>query len=267
MSWLGKVIGGTIGFALGGPLGAIAGAAFGHGFDKREDRYFQENMNWETSGSWRRPGPGTGRLSGNEEAQLVFFTAAFSMLAKISKADGRVVPEEIAIVEGFMKNELQLDAEAQETAKNIFRQAIHSPSSFEDFARQFYMIFKFQPHVMELMLDVLFRVSMADGKMVAGEETMLQNAARIFQFSQEKYQQFVSTYLPQADGRDYAVLKLDKTATDAEIKKQYRLLVNEYHPDKIQSKGLPEEFVKLANDKFIEVQTAYENIKKERGFS
>ncbi len=265
MSWLGKVIGGTIGFALGGPLGAIAGAAFGHGFDKKEDRYFQGSMNWDGSGNARPSGQG--RLSGNEEAQLVFFTAAFSMLAKISKADGRVVPEEIAIVDGFMKNELQLDANTQETAKNIFRQAIHSPSSFDDFANQFYMIFKFQPHVMDLMMDILFRVSMADGKMDPGEEAMLQNAARIFRFSQAKYQQFVSTYLPQADGRDYAVLKLDKTATDAEIKKQYRILVNEYHPDKIQSKGLPEEFVKLANDKFIEVQNAYENIKKERGFS
>ncbi|MDA3790942.1 MAG: molecular chaperone DjlA, partial [Desulfobacula sp.] len=70
MSWLGKMIGGTIGFALGGPLGAIAGAAFGHTFvDKKEQVYLSSR-------------PGTDTLSSNEEAQLVFFTAAFSMLAK-----------------------------------------------------------------------------------------------------------------------------------------------------------------------------------------
>ncbi|MCG8531113.1 MAG: hypothetical protein MI749_10660, partial [Desulfovibrionales bacterium] len=78
MSWLGKMIGGTIGLALGGPLGAVAGAAFGHAFvDKKEDEYLKSI-----------PGGGHGRssLSDTEQAQLIFFTAAFSMLAKICKA-------------------------------------------------------------------------------------------------------------------------------------------------------------------------------------
>ncbi len=258
MSWLGKMIGGTIGFALGGPIGAIAGAAFGHTFDRKEDRYLGSSGGWADQGQ--------ARLSANEEAQLIFFTGAFSMLAKICKADGRVSPEEISTVEGFMKNELQLDAASQATAKNIFRQAIHSPDTFEDFARQFYLVFRSQPQITELMLDILFRVSLSDGAISSQEESLLESAARIFRFSDTKYQRFASKYLPRAASRDYAILKLDETATDEEIRKQYRNLVNEYHPDKIQAKGLPEEFVKFANDKFIEVQKAYEQIRKERGF-
>ena len=78
MSWFGKIVGGTIGMALGGPLGAIAGAAFGHFFDKANQVYLEGG------------GP---RLSPVEGAQMTFFVATFSMLAKIARADGRVTRE------------------------------------------------------------------------------------------------------------------------------------------------------------------------------
>jgi DnaJ like chaperone protein len=257
MSWLGKMIGGTIGFALGGPIGAVAGAAFGHTFvDKKEDEYLSSRI-------------GTGRagqdsLSSNEQAQLVFFTAAFSMLAKISKADGRVTDMEITAVESFMRRELQLDAAGQQTAITIFRQAINSPEPFDAFARQFYSVFSMQPNILELMLDVLFRVSAADGQISHEEETMLLSAATIFRYSDQDYERLKSRYVKQTN-KYYAVLKCDPGVSDDEVKKQYRRLVTEYHPDKIEAKGLPEEFIKLANDKFKEIQEAYDEIKKERG--
>ena len=256
MSWLGKMIGGTLGFALGGPIGAVAGAAFGHTFvDKKEDVYLKSI-----------PGGGVGGgLSSTEESQLIFFTAAFSMLGKVSKADGRVSEKEIQAVEQFMIRDLQLDASGQETAKRIFRQAISSPDSFEDFARQFYSVFKGHPNILELMMDVLMRVSAADGNISVKEESLLLSAVRIFNLRQADYQRLKDRYLPKSDP-SYAVLKLDKTATNEEIKKQYRTLVQEYHPDKIEAKGLPEEFVKFANDKFTQIQEAYEKIRKERGF-
>ena len=255
MSWLGKMIGGTIGLALGGPLGAVAGAAFGHAFvDKREDEYLRSIP------GGRRPG-----LTSNEEAQLVFFTAAFSMLAKISKADGRINEKEIKVVERFMINDLQLDESSRETAKNIFRKAVTSSQTFEDFARQFYSVFKYQSNIIELMMDVLLRVSSADGDISGTEEQMLLSASRIFKFSQSDYTRLKSRYVKKSDPY-YAVLKCDKNASNEEIKKKYRALVQEYHPDKIQAKGLPEEFVKFASDKFAEIQDAYEHIRKSRGF-
>lgn len=258
MSWLGKMIGGTIGFAIGGPIGAIAGAAFGHTFlDKNEQAFLQS-----PSGYKQRPHE---NLSSNEQAQLVFFTAAFSMLAKISKADGRVSEDEISAVEKFMKQDLQLDDTSRTTAQNIFRHAVRSNDSFDAFAIQFFSVFNNQPNILELMMDVLFRVSAADGSISPEEETMLRSAARIFQFSDNVYQQFQSRYVDQTD-KFYAILKVSKDASNEEVKRQYRKLVSECHPDKIEAKGLPEEFVKLANEKFREIQEAYEAIRKERGF-
>lgn len=253
MSWLGKMIGGTIGFALGGPIGAVAGAAFGHTFvDKKEQKYLSSQPGTQNS------------LSSNEEAQLVFFTAAFSMLAKITKADGQVTQNEISAIETFMKRDLQLDLNSQQTAINIFRQAVESPEPFDAFAIQFYSVFRAQPNIIELMMDVLLRVSAADGNISNQEEAILLSATRIFNYSNADYARLKSKYVKEAN-KYYAVLKCDETSSNEEIKKQYRKLVTEYHPDKIEAKGLPEEFIKFANDKFKEIQEAYDNIKKERG--
>ena len=254
MGWLGKMVGGTIGFALGGPIGAVAGAVFGHTFDKKEAAYLAD--------------PGIKmhqRLSTDEETQLTFFVAAFSMLAKIAKADGRVSQQEIASIESFMINDLHLDQESRNTAINIFRHALNSSESFDAFALQFYRVFSPQPRVIELMMDVLLRVSAADGSISPSEEKLLQSAAGIFNFSDADYARLKSKYVKSVN-RYYAVLKCDDNCSNEEVKAQYRKLVSEYHPDKIASKGLPEEFIKFANDKFVEIQEAYDSIRKERGF-
>ncbi len=254
MSWIGKMIGGTIGFAIGGPIGAIAGAAFGHTFvDKNEDKYLYSSPHINN------------QLSNNEEAQLIFFTAVFSMLAKISKADGRISEKEIEAINQFMINDLHLDLSSRNTAQNIFRQAVNSDESFDAFADQFYIFFKTQPRIIELMVDILLRVSTADGRISFQEEQMLLSAIRIFNMSQQDYDRLKSKYVKPVN-KYFAILKCEETATNEEIKKQYRKLVTEYHPDKIQAKGLPEEFIQFANDRFKEIQEAYDAIKKERGF-
>jgi DnaJ like chaperone protein len=256
MGWLGKVVGGTIGFAIGGPIGAVAGAAFGHTIDKKEERYLSSNRLGN--------GFGAGRLSNNEEAQLTFFIAAFSMLGKMAKADGRVSEVEISSVEDFMKRDLNLDNDSQATARNIFREAVKSQEVFDAFALQFYGVFRSQPRLIELMMDVLLRVSTADGEISPEEETLLLSAVRIFNISDSAFANYKKRYIKETN-KYYALLNCEETASDQEIKRQYRKLATEYHPDKIQSKGLPEEFVKFANDKFIKIQEAYEYIKKERG--
>ena len=249
MGIMGKIIGGTIGFALGGPLGAIAGAAFGHAYDATSDQ----------QGDDRRP-----RLSRHDAAQATFFIAAFSMLAKIAKADGVVKKEEVESIEKFMLYELNLDPQSRHMAMNIFQAALNSRESFQDFANQFYQHFQYQPQLLELMIDMLVRVSVSDGSMTANEEKLILSAIDIFHFNQQTYHTIRSRYVRDTS-KYYAVLGCQSTDSDDHIKRQYRKLVQEYHPDKILSKGLPEEFVKFANDKFREIQEAYEMIKKERG--
>ena len=246
MGWLGKIVGGTLGFALGGPLGAIAGAALGHTFDATDSQYSRE------------------RLSYHEEAQMTFFVATFSMLAKVARADGRISPEEIQAVEGFMANELNLTPESKRFAVEIFETAINSPMAFQDFAGQFYHQFHNQPRLLDLMIDVLLRLSVADGALSESEEKLISSAARIFRFSEQKYNELKARYAPDFE-KYYAILGIHSRASDDEIKRQYRKLVKEYHPDTIASKGLPEEFNKFAHDKFREIQDAYDAVKQERG--
>jgi len=249
MSWLGKVIGGAIGFALGGPIGAVAGAVFGHSFDQEDhDTYSEERL----------------RLSNNEKAQMTFFVAAFSMLAKMAAADGKVCDKELDAVEQFMKRDLQLNSESRKAAMSIFKTAADSDATFEGFAAQFYDQFKTQPRFLEILLDVLIRVSSADGSICEEEEQLLLSAVRIFHYRTEDYLKLKSRYIDRSDTY-HAILGCDRQDSDEFVKKQYRKLVTEYHPDKIASKGLPDEFSKFAADKFREIQEAYEMVKKERG--
>ncbi len=248
MGWMGKLVGGTIGFALGGPLGAILGASFGHAFDAESDL---------------DTGQKRARLSSNEQDQLTFFVGAFSMLAKLAQTDGRVTREEIDSIEGFMENDLRLDTQGRRAAVNIFRTALKAPGSFDDFARQFYNQFHRQPQLLELMIDILIRVAVSDGQMTKGEESLILSAVKIFDFSHQRYEQLKSQYVHTTDSA-YAVLGCKPDDSDETIKHCYRQKVLEYHPDKIAAKGLPDEFTRFAQDKFREIQEAWEKIKTER---
>jgi DnaJ like chaperone protein len=246
---MGKLVGGTIGFALGGPLGAIFGAAFGHAFD---------------SGAELDTAQGGPRLSQVEQNQLTFFVAAFSMLAKLARADGRVTPEEIESVEAFMEKDLRLNVESRNAAVNIFRTALDAPGTFDDFARQFYGEFHDQPQMLEVMIEVLLRVAVSDGSMTAKEEEMILVAVNTFRFSSVRYDQLKSKYVKTAD-KAYAVLCCSPDDDDDQVKRCYRQRVQEYHPDKIAAKGLPDEFTRFAQDKFREIQEAWDQIKEARG--
>ena len=249
MGIIGKIVGGTIGYALLGPLGAVAGAAFGHAFDS-------ENTAIEGT-------PKT-RLSMLEETQLAFFVATFSMLAKLVKADGQVRQEELETIESFALHDLRLNPSNREIAFNIFRAAMDSPASFEDFAMQFYGHFRHQPQMIEMMIDILLRVAVADGSLHLAEETLILSAARILHFDQTRLNQLKSKYVASSE-KFYHVLGCERQDSDEIIKRRYRNLVQTYHPDKIAGKGLPDEFTQLAQDKFREIQEAYEMVKKDRG--
>jgi DnaJ like chaperone protein len=249
MGIIGKFIGGTLGFALGGPLGAIAGAAFGHAFDRDgTERGYQDVL----------------RLSTGQEAQVTFFVAAFSMLARISKADGNITSAEIDSIQKFMVQELNLSPQNRKIAMDIFHAANQSPERFSDFAAQFHQQFRSQPQMLELMVDVLLRVSLADGGLHPKEEALIEEAVHIFNIGPDHYANIKRRYVRDT-GKHYAILGCSPGDSNEHLKSQYRKLMFDFHPDRIQSKGLPEEFTKFANNKFREIQEAYESIKQERG--
>ncbi len=266
MGWLGKVIGGTFGFMIGGPFGLIAGAAFGHMFDAsgnvggaaagKQEAFWQTGMH-----------QGQGRINSQEQTQMIFFVGAFSMLAKVATADGNVSMAERRKVEEFIDQDLRLAGDARNAALRIFETAQKSNETFDQFARQFYDVFRTNRQMLTVMVDILYRVSYADGSMNAAEETLIHAAGTIFHFPQSMMDQIRQRYgTKQSSSRSYAVLGIEASASTDEVKKAYRKMASEYHPDKIASKGLPEEFTKFANEKFREIQSAYDDIRKSRGF-
>lgn len=248
MGWFGKLTLGSLGFLMGGPLGAIAGAALGHHlFDKDESK-----------ASRALP---FGRV---EQTQAAYFVSLFSILGKLAKADGVVTREEISIVNQFLST-LRLPEEKKQFARKIFNEAKKSPYSVDDFAAQLYQINSSQPTILLSFMDLLFKVAAADGKMHEDEEALLLRIKNIFRISDTQFANLKSVYFKDAD-RYYKVLNCTPESSNDDIKSNYKKLVKEFHPDKIISKGLPEEFIDFATKKFQEIQDAYNVVKQERGF-
>ena len=248
MSWFGKIMGGSVGFMLGGPIGALVGVSLGHALidDKVRANYAE-----------------TGLLTSQEQRQAVFFTAVFAMLGKMAKADGRVCENEIKSVRRFMLDKLRLDAATQQFATGVFNEAKNNNTPFEDYARQFGQVFQHEQQLRMMFYEMLFTVALADGVLHPAEESMLRAAPAMLGLHGDIYntvkRQFVSDL-----SHHYAILGLENGADMSMVKKAYRKQVSEYHPDKIVSKGLPEDFLKFAEAKFREINEAYEAITKSK---
>lgn len=258
MSWLGKILGGLFGLKVFGPFGAILGIYLGHLVDRQE-----------TYGSMPRMEKAKFRfqkVASLQERNAVFFSCVFSMLAKLARADGAISADEIEVVERFMQNDLNLDPQRQKMAKNIFRAARESDKSFTAYAKDFHQTFQGDRTMLENLLDILLRLSLADGKIVQAEEELLRDAARIFGLGGFAFERMRSTH-SAVPNREYAILGCSPDASPAEIKRRYRTLVKENHPDALRAMGQPEEFAKISAQKFREIQEAYESIKERKGFS
>ena len=261
MSWFGKIIGATIGFFLGGPMGLIAGAVFGHMIDRSAS---VDGSSYEDAESNRSNGYYF-RNTGYTRSQMVFFVGAFSMLAKLASADGSVSDGARRKINEFMVNDLKLTGQSYQYAQSIFNQALSQNATFENLADQFYENFKSSPQLLTMMIDIFYRVAMVDGRMSANEERLIDYAVRVFHLAQSVHESIRRNYNVKGSSKAYATLGLTESATEAEIKKAYRKLILEYHPDTVAAKGMADEFKEYATKKFRERQEAYETICRERG--
>lgn len=259
MGWMGKLIGGAMGLAIGGPLGMIAGIAFGNLFDRASQvSTGQEQATFGYDSQTMNP---------HQQSQMIFFVGAFSMLAKLATVDGRLLPEEQNKIEEFINRDLKLDPQSRQAALRVFSAALSGGGTFEQFATQFYQNFAHERAILELMVDIFVRVAAADGAISEAEDRLINLSARIFRIPDALLTSIKQRYKSAAASfsQAYAVLGVQPNASVDEIKRAYRKLSREFHPDAIASKGLPEEFTTFASEKFREIQEAYEIIRKERG--
>ena len=125
-----------------------------------------------------------------------------------------------------------------------------------------------EPQVLEELLGALFHIAKADGVMHPEEAKMLASIAMIFGFDAQAFERIKHIHLG-ADGAGendpYEVLDIDRNASDEDVKKKYRELIRENHPDVLMAKGVPQEFIDLANEKMAAINAAYDQVEKERG--
>lgn len=257
MSWWGKIAGGTFGFMLGGPLGAALGAVLGHQFDKGI-----------------KQGAGTPfTLNDQERVQAAFFAATFSVMGHIAKADGRVSASEIALAEQVMK-QMRLTADQRRAAIELFNRGKDEKFSVDEALTQLKEVTHRNHNLLRMFLEVQIQAALADGVVDDAEYRALLHIANRLGFHPEQIRRLLDmlqaggSRTPGAKGPSleeaYRTLGIDPKTGDEEVKKAYRRLMNQHHPDKLVSKGLPEEMIELATEKTQKIQGAYERIKQAR---
>ncbi len=262
MNWWGKLVGGAFGFMLGGPIGAILGAALGHQFDHGLGGIMKD----ESFGA-----------GATERIQAVFFTATFSIMGYLAKADGRVSEQEIHVARQIMQ-QMRLSDEQKKAAMRLFNEGKQADFPFDDVIDQFRQECGRRTNLVQMFLEIMISTAMADGVLDQRERELLYKVSEHLHFPRAIFERLLSMvqgqqhYAGGAQGTTtvtladaYAVLGIDKNASDGEVKKAYRRLMNQHHPDKLVSKGLPEEMITIAKEKTQEIKSAYEDVKKSRG--
>lgn len=267
MSWWGKLVGGAFGFMLGGPLGALLGVALGHNFDRG------------IKGLPDDSGIGAGD---RERVQTAFFTATFSVMGRVAKADGRVTPEEIRMAEAVMA-EMSLDAAKRRTAINLFNQGKAADFDLDAVLGQFRRECHGRSTLIGMFVELQLQAAYADGRLAPAEDRLLLHicgSLGVSEFDYRRLERMVRAERGFAGGAGagrakpggrptlqaaYQVLGVKPDASDAEVKRAYRRLLSQHHPDKLVSKGLPEEMMKVAAQKTHEIRQAYEQIREARG--
>ncbi len=259
VAWWGKIAGGTFGFMLGGPLGAALGAVLGHQLDKGVADLSTR-----------------GRIAASEKTQTVFFTAVFTVMGYITKVDGRVSPNEIAMAEEVMR-QMRLNAQQRDAAIGLFRQGKRADFPVNEVLDQLRHECGRRKTLLQMFLEIQIQAAFADGALDRAEKHALLHMAERLGFSRNRFQQILgfiegaAAYeRSAATGRQpsladaYKTLGVTSRADDAEVKKAYRRLMNQHHPDKLVAKGLPEEMIKLATERTQEIRNAYEQIRNAR---
>ena len=257
VSWLGKALGGTVGFMFGGPLGALIGAFAGHQFDQRE--------------------PDEPAQLSNERMQTAFFTATFSVMGHIAKADGQVSRDEILLADNVM-DRLDLAPHLREFARHLFAEGKKADFQLDEILGQLNAETRSR-NLLRMFLEIQVFATYADQQVHPAERAILERICRHLRFSAAELAQVESLVQAElahefsdpslrgaASLHDaYAILGVSEQDDDAKVKRAYRRLMNQHHPDKLVSKGLPEEMMKLATAKAQEIKGAYEQIKAARG--
>jgi DnaJ like chaperone protein len=249
--WLGKVAGGLFGFAVTRhPIGLAVGAAIGHAWDE----------GW-LSNLVPFLEPREGSMVG----------PLFGLAGVVAKSDGRVSEAEVAAIEKLMLR-LELKKRLRARAVEQFERGRNGEIDPHLAGRELRAFCGYRGELKIMLLDVLADVGLADGALAPEARTVLLRAARSLDVAEDT----LEWLLLRKTGRSasggamvpdpYAVLGVDSKATDAQVRRAFRRLIAEHHPDKQTARGAAPEVVKLSEQRAREIIAAYEQLKAMRGF-
>ena len=232
----GKLGGAGVGFAVGGPLGALIGTVAGHVLVDQE-----------------------GAVFGTPPRDVVFTTGLVALAAKMAKSDGVVTRSEIDVFERIV----EVPPDERERISRLFDLAKKTTDGFEAYARQIAEAFRDEPALLEDVLDGLFHIAKADGAVHEAELGYLQAVAVQFGFTAPDFDRVSARHVRRLDD-PWLVLGADRAMSDDALRRHYRKLVVENHPDREIARGLPPEAVKIATERLAVINAAWERVAAER---
>ncbi len=258
MSYIGKLIGFLLGLILlRHPVGALLGTAMGHAYDLGLLRL--------SSFAPTPPRP--------------FIMPLFALAGAISKADGRVSEQEINATEQLMAR-LKLDPAMCRVAIERFTEGKQPEFSVNWAIGDLKTWCGGRRDLAFMLVDLLLDVAYAEGMLVEPKLTILNRLCWALGVREQELAALAAMkgYVATAEGvaingglladhDPYALLGLTREASEREIKRAYRKLMSQHHPDKLAAQKIPETMLRSAEERAREINAAYERIKSERGIT
>jgi len=230
-----------VGDTLGGPLGALLGGIASQAADS-----FRQITSDDTDGT----------------QQIAFTIGVIALGAKMAKADGQVTRDE---VEAF-KQIFKVSPEDMKDVSRVFNQARKNVVGYEAYASQIANLFEPAMQTLEDLLHGLFHIAKADQVIHPAELDYLKKVAEIFGFNEAGFSRIRAYHLGPDLADPYTILGIEPNASEEEIKRTWRALIQENHPDRAMARGLPQEFIDLATEKLATINDAYDRISRQRSF-
>lgn len=214
---------------------------------------------------------------GNDHRKAVFLETVFVLMGKLAKVDGHISKDEIAHVEQFIQK-MGISAEHRQQAIAQFKRGSTDNFDINATLNEFMATCGNTSNLKQVLLMYLTVMALVDGKIDSAEHALLEKIALRLGFSTADFKQMLDMLLnqshfsqgnantssPSALEGAYKALGVTKNNTDAEIKRAYRKLMSQYHPDKLTGQGLPDDMIAVATERAKEIQVAYDLIKKQR---
>ena len=237
MSIWGSLIGGFVGFSFAGPIGALIGSMLGGRISSARRSSFQR---------------------GFAHSQQVFAIALIILTAKLAKADGHVSREELIAI----KNKLKIPEHEIDQVGKIFNKAKEDSLGYEPYAQQIAQIYRNNPAALDEVINILFYIAEADGKVSESEIAMIKNIAVIFGMNQSQFEGIRESRKSSDKLNPYIVLGCSSNDDFKTIRKKYLQLSKEHHPDVLMSKGVPQEVIEESKKKMRAINSAFDQIEK-----